>query len=837
MMQSRPRTWPLVAVASILLATAMLFAWACYFNPRVNYLAEHGPADWIVAPTPGALMLPTIPMDAEFRRNLTIPLAPTEAEATLRAFRRCTLKINGQTVPDDWPESRWKEGHAIAVGKFLRQGENEIVAVVTNTDGPPAFWFSLNGDNFNLISDASWEASLAGGPWQKAALASSPRPYGDMNPYHYRAFVLASCGKVWPWWLLFAALTAAAIILGRRCFFRSDEPESQELQQGDAATANRIFFRICFILTCSAWIALFLHNAAYLTDKHGFDVAEHLDYVRFIQKNHSLPLADQGLEMYHPPLYYASAAALLSSLHQTIDSAGISWIRLLNLALALGNIAAIGASLRLLFPGQTKLQIFGLLFGAFLPMNLYLFHYPTNEVLAATAASAAAYCVLRILCNPRVGVGSYLTAGLVLGVGMLSKITVSLLFLPALLAIAAQFWTRRGEQNRARSIACVAVLCVAAFAVCGWHYIRTWKHFGTPLASSAQGWWQTPGYRTAGEYSRFGQSLVEPSFAAWNGAWDGFFSTFWGNPNCGGGGPDRYSPWNYDLITAGYLLAVPMTLLLALGLFVMLRKFFVQPDAPTAFLLLTAFFTAAFMLFWTLKSPNFSSVKAFFGLMAAVPLCAFAAWGMDLIGSHSKWLRCAAYVLFGVWAMNAYASYWIRPNAPQTLAVEYAAAKAEGRNQAAADALQRIQVAIPTDASLRLTLAKTLFNGGDIPTAAKLLELPPGEKDSAARHVLLGEIRLREHRNDEALAEFQQAATLDPDNFDAAQWLARAVLSHREKNPTAAIDACQNLLRLNPYSANAHRQLVVLYRQIGNKTAAERHRTYYSRLQPKNQSQ
>jgi hypothetical protein len=35
----------------------------------------------------------------------------------------------------------------------------------------------------------------------------------------------------------------------------------------------------------------------------GFDAVAHEAYIQFIQQKHALPLADDGWEMYQPPLY------------------------------------------------------------------------------------------------------------------------------------------------------------------------------------------------------------------------------------------------------------------------------------------------------------------------------------------------------------------------------------------------------------------------------------------------------------------------------------------------------------------------------------------------------
>src|SRR2546423_6247319 len=54
----------------------------------------------------------------------------------------------------------------------------------------------------------------------------------------------------------------------------------------------------------------------------GFDYQGHLDYVRYIDLTASLPLANQGWEMYHPPAYWALTAVIFEVIHRL--GAGLS---------------------------------------------------------------------------------------------------------------------------------------------------------------------------------------------------------------------------------------------------------------------------------------------------------------------------------------------------------------------------------------------------------------------------------------------------------------------------------------------------------------------------------
>src|SRR5258708_25929710 len=146
----------------------------------------------------------------------------------------------------------------------------------------------------------------------------------------------------------------------------------------------------------------------------------------------------------------------------------------------------------------------------------------------------------------------FLALGVGVGAAMLAKATSLLLVPPLLAAVAIKLFQQR---------ACISVWArkfggtiAAMLIVCGWHYVRIWRHFGTPIVGNWDPvlgfpWWQDPGFHTAADYFRFGQSLVAPMFSGFNGFADGIYSTLWGESL--GGGLSLVlllPPWNYNLL-------------------------------------------------------------------------------------------------------------------------------------------------------------------------------------------------------------------------------------------------------------------------------------------------
>src|SRR5262249_28456992 len=97
----------------------------------------------------------------------------------------------------------------------------------------------------------------------------------------------------------------------------------------------------------------------------GFDSNGHMDYVQYIQENKRLPRADEGLEMFHAPIYYLLGAGLLSALSLSVrEDGGIMALRAMGLTIGVAHFWLVWASLRLLFPGEVSKRRWGLVLAA-----------------------------------------------------------------------------------------------------------------------------------------------------------------------------------------------------------------------------------------------------------------------------------------------------------------------------------------------------------------------------------------------------------------------------------------------------------------------------------------
>src|SRR5262249_17729499 len=190
--------------------------------------------------------------------------------------------------------------------------------------------------------------------------------------------------------------------------------------------------RILLVMLASLWLLLFWNNTRLLPFYAGFDSAEHLKYISYIQEHRALPSPNEGWEMYQPPLYYLIAAASLSACKLSInDLASIFALRSIGAILGIVQFILVFLSLRLLFSARTTL--IGLLLAAFLPMHLYMAHYVTNEMLASALATATLYLCLRLLKSDTLHASQFVWVGFALGAAMLAK-TTAILLLPIVIA-------------------------------------------------------------------------------------------------------------------------------------------------------------------------------------------------------------------------------------------------------------------------------------------------------------------------------------------------------------------------------------------------------------------
>ena len=796
------------------LAALLLLAWNCAFNPEIRFLTP-GPGLWIVYPLPAwSHSYRGFQLAGAFRRAFVLPEKPAAALLSWRAMTNAEVRVNNILIPPPASSSRnWKSASQAEVGPLLRQGANEISVTVRNRLGPPALSLELTAADFRLVSDETWQVSVSGSEWRAATPAAAAPEAGPGNPLGSLETTGGALGRCWPWLCVFAALSFSGVWL---------------LWRVGSCLGRLPFAMTLLLLLAAAWVTLFLHNFPSLPLIAGFDAQDHWAYVDYIQVHKRLPPPRLGSEMYQAPLYYALSATLLALAGENVHQpAGVMVLRFLSLAIGGANLALIFAGLRLLFPGDWKKPLAGLVLAAFLPAQLCLLHYTTNETLAALFVTASLCVGLHLLRSGQPWRGWYAVLGIALGLALLSKAS-AVLAAPVILGVLAARLALLRERRPGVWLDAVGAPLLICLLLGGWHYWKLWVDYGNPFIGKwdphfGAPWWQAKGFQTPGYFLSFGASLVRPFFSGLQGFWDGLYSTLWGDGLLGSH-DNLWSrpPWNYDFMAAGYVLALAPTALLLTGLVRVLARSFRTADRAWLLLLGCCWLFAFAMLDLNLKVPSYAHAKAFFALPILLPFCALGAVGFEFWADRGKATRYVLEAALGLWLLNVYASFWIRPHAVQT-EVSSAIAAFRYSNKDSTDALRNVLDHHPNDSRAPVWLASL---GAPKNPEQAVNQLEQALKDTPANgriEAFLAQDLALCGRLDEALLHAKRAVELAPEDELAPQTCCR--LAFRCKDYKEAVAAGREALSLDPTDPQTHYNLGLALLNSGQMPEAASHFT------------
>lgn len=653
-----------LALLGLFLLLLAITLWQCLSNPSIAFLSAEKPAEWIVYPTDPTLAIrASREQRVRFRTRFDVGSVPASASIRLRAFQDYTLWLNGERVcGTPATKGSWKRTVAHEGAAFLRAGQNILEAEVRQVVGPPAFWLVMTIDGVTVKTDSSWETRTGDGGWVPVRLAVEPmdHPLTRASPS-----VAEGWRRAWPTVLLWAGM-ASVVIVGVRWTARWSEGAVRQSAPGARIASSRRMEWALLGLIAVLWCGLCANNLYRMPPVVGYDGPGHVEYVTFLLAHRRLPLANEGWEMFQPPLHYVLSACV-ASIGEVLGwvDAPVMVPKMVSAAGGLALIVLVYFALRIVFPHSQRSRCAGLIVGAALPMNIYLSQYPTNEVTAAAFTTAALVLFLRILRDRTRSLGRHVVLGSVLGLAVLSKHTAVLAVGVVLVVMAGRLaldgrWPLRVGLSR------MVATAVAALAVAGWNGYRNWSHFGNPLVgnwdrATGLAWWQDPGYRTSSYYLSFGRSLTKPFHSCLYSFADGIFSSVWGDGTWAGISGSLHPPWHYDLMAVGFSLAWIPTLFVAVGMIAALAAWIRHPGAIWAVLMGHALVVGYAILFMTLKLPYYGNVKGFFGLSSAACLCALAAWGFDAISRRVGRYAGVLWIPLLMWAVNAYASFFVWP--------------------------------------------------------------------------------------------------------------------------------------------------------------------------------
>jgi hypothetical protein len=617
------RAQRLAAGALVLLALGLL-AWRWVRSPEVAWVWQHGDARWITDPRPVDAAVQQwgrsdVPI-ARFARRFVLEAAPASAELRVRAARTHRVWVNGTLAgasPD--PDPAWRRDRILDVARWLRSGENEIAIEVSNGRGPPLLRARLTVGGIVIPSGVDWTVSTAGSAPAPAVLPDDTRPHPGAPAGPRPAAALRARAPALAALALVAAVTCATIA-PRVARHRDRLP------------------RLALGGVTAVWLLLFASSFVRVPLSAGFDATNHLRYVDLLRERSALPLPGEGWSTYHPPLYHAAAAAVREITEPLGARASAIAVKLLSFGAGLAQAWLAGALAATLAPGRPVVAAVAIGFAGCLPLNLYMAAYVSNEPLHAFWFGLSTVVCARALVRSRVRTADALALGAALGAALLTKVTalVAAAVAPSFL-LAKAVLVERARPGRLAGLALATAAPAAALA--GWFYLRNQRLFGTPVVANwdlpGLHWWSQPGFHTWAYYLGFGESLRRPVFAGFRSFADSLYSSFWGDGWAAGRASAVFAPefWDWQWAALGYWLALPATLVLAVGIGRSARLAFGrEPGARAAWsfvLALQAALAFAFFLL-TLQLPYFGQAKAPYLLGLVAPLAVQFALGAEL---------------------------------------------------------------------------------------------------------------------------------------------------------------------------------------------------------------
>ncbi len=489
-----------------------------------------------------------------FQTSFTTAAPVGNVRLTVRAFRRAAVALDGELIDRGAKDfDDWKEPRSLALPSPLPAGRHVLRIVVSNRDAVCCLLAYC--PQLNIRTGPGWEATPLGRPTAPAVAAANVNLPEMAVTFPSVAQAIRSIA---PWLIAIFCVSFVWTMWGRRAW--------------------RLSPGLLRWVLIAAWLVLAVNNIWKVPPDIGFDVEAHYDYIEHIVRARSLPLANEGWQMFQPPLFYLLAAPWFALFRSHFnDEFVVKALRFIPLLCGLAQIEVAYRAARAVFPDQEDLQAIAMTVGGLLPMQICISMVIGNEPLAGCLTAAVVLMCFLLLAEPTRPRRSrfFIWLGVLWGLALLSKVTPLLL---APLVVAVIFWQARREVIATKStthspgfgLSRVALVVGASLLTSGWYFARNWSHFGKPFivgsGDPATGlrWWQDPSYRTWNQLASFGTALVHPVYAGCWSLWDSLYSSMWLDGFVSGTSTiPKGVPWNLSWMEAGaWLGLVPMGLIL-----------------------------------------------------------------------------------------------------------------------------------------------------------------------------------------------------------------------------------------------------------------------------------
>jgi hypothetical protein len=640
------------------------------YDPRIPFLKTDANANWILYPFSSNIALRRnnfIGLITEFTKDFELAAKPSsKVYLYLKGFKEYSLWINDNQLSVNSAEMvNWKKAYALEISQFLKEGTNTIRVDVANKYGPPALWLYSRGLQDDIKTDVTWSTSVLGSPAVAAGLANDcflhPISLQGIRPFDALSKKLLIL-------VLFFFISSVVFLLysyGQRIIKPDSHPSLRFLT----------FTPGCILMVCiTVWMIVFINNAPKIPlDSMGFDADAHLYYVEYILNNRSIPLANEGWQTHQPPLFYLVSALVMSLSRMFFaESRALYSLKLIPFLCGVGQICLAYFAARMVFPNSKAKQSLSVVITALIPMNIYISSYLSNETLSAFLISLAIFITILILNSNYHSPKLYCVLGLVIGLAILTKIT-ALTVLPVVFLVLLYKLFSEEKCSITRLGKGLGLMFLVIIVVAGWFYARNWMHFGKIFVtgwdySLVSPWWQDPGFHTYKYFCQFGKVFTVPYFAGTYSLFDSLYSTFWGDAFFGGRSAYMSRPpWNYEYVSAVYILAIPATLAILIGMVCAIGHMIRAADKVWLLMLGSLFAVAHSIVYLNLRFSYYCHAKAFYSLGVILPIGLVFAFGLGYLDNWLKdkklsFLRVVLYGWFGTLILAVLLSLFVRPS-------------------------------------------------------------------------------------------------------------------------------------------------------------------------------
>jgi len=622
----------LISVVVFIIITMIPVIFWVLNNPSISLLIPEGGAQWI------RLSEPFDPAPKEdsyqitlFRKQFTVNKTPEEVVLVVRAMKAAAIYLDDvelKGLHDPLDLDLWKEPMRVYLPRELTTGQHDLRLIVINRSGHAAVLAYCKA--LGITTDTSWDAvainneGKGNGMWSAASAVNEPAAVWQSHTPS-------------PVWISISAKLTVFLIIFILVYVLTIVNDHQK-----PAFLARISFNASHLrfLLLSAWTILACNNIFKLSANLGLDIDGHMQYIRYIADNMSLPYASDGWEMFQAPFFYMLSAIVYKACSGFVTNIPMEQIlRILPMFFGALQIELGYRTMKLVFPNRNNLQIIGTWICGTMPMNIYMSQFVSNEPLAGLLSAIVLFlCIKEFIVPARTPIRSATILGLFLGLALLTK-AHAILLIPIVIIRYLMMFSSKINLRESLYKSFLA-MTVVAFLVAGWYYIRNWIQFGKPFVGNWDNyfvnWWQDPGYRTIESFTRFGQAFICPFCSGVQSFWDSIYGTMWMDGIMSSKTIYRYlPPWNYDFMIAGAWLAAPVALAIIIGVLKSSSEINRQVH-DIARVSLALYFMALIYIFLSL--PNYSAASSrytlgllpFYGIFAVLGLQPFLA---------NKWLR------------------------------------------------------------------------------------------------------------------------------------------------------------------------------------------------------